>query len=175
MSTQDTKRKREEGLFVSGHRACPGCGMAVAVRHILEAAGENIIVVTPTGCLETFTSPFGFSCWGVPWIHHLFENGPAIATGIAAALVAQKRDSERVLVIEGDGSTFDTGFGALSGMMERGDRKSNKGDRLIIVSRRLLLHRRYAGRHVGGIQVESRVHRHHAIRPGQRKTQTGSD
>jgi pyruvate ferredoxin oxidoreductase beta subunit len=78
-------------------------------------------VVTPTGCLETFTSPYGYSPWGVPWIHHLFENGPAVASGIAAALRVQKRDSIRVLVIGGDGATFDIGFGSLSGMLERGD------------------------------------------------------
>ena len=111
----------QEGLFVPGHRACPGCGMALAVRHILEAAGKDVIVVTPTGCLETFTSPYGYSCWGVPWIHHLFENGPSIATGVVAALKAQKRENERVVVIGGDGSAFDIGFGALSGMVERGD------------------------------------------------------
>ena len=34
---------------------------------------------------------------------------------------AQKRDSTRVVGIGGDGSTFDIGFGALSGMLERGD------------------------------------------------------
>jgi len=112
---------REENLFESGHRACHGCGMAITVRHILKATGKNVIVVTPTGCLETFSSPYGYSPWRVPWIHHLFENGPAIATGVVAALVAQKRDTERVIVIGGDGSTFDIGFGALSGMMERGD------------------------------------------------------
>ena len=50
---------RHESLFVSGHRACHGCGMALAVRHILEATGKDVIVVTPTGCLETFTSPYG--------------------------------------------------------------------------------------------------------------------
>lgn len=111
----------QEELFVSGHRACHGCGMAIAVRHILKATGKDVIVVTPTGCLETFTSPYGYSPWRVPWIHHLFENGPSIATGIVAALKAQKRDSTRVLVIGGDGSTFDIGFGALSGMLERGD------------------------------------------------------
>ena len=110
-----------EELFVSGHRACHGCGMAIAVRHILKATGKNVIVVTPTGCLETFTSPYGYSPWRVPWIHHLFENGPSIATGVAAALKAQKRDSTRVIGIGGDGSTFDIGFGALSGMLERGD------------------------------------------------------
>ena len=112
---------REENLFESGHRACHGCGMAIAVRHILKATGKNVIVVTPTGCLETFSSPYGYSPWRVPWIHHLFENGPAIATGVVAALTAQKRDTERVIAIAGDGSTFDIGFGALSGMMERGD------------------------------------------------------
>jgi pyruvate ferredoxin oxidoreductase beta subunit len=111
----------QEELFVSGHRACHGCGMALSVRHILKATGNQVIVVTPTGCLETFSSPYGYSPWRVPWIHHLFENGPAIASGIAAALKAQRRDAIRVLVIAGDGSTFDIGFGALSGMLERGD------------------------------------------------------
>ena len=115
------KDAQQEDLFVSGHRACHGCGMALSVRHILKATGEDVIVVTPTGCLETFTSPYGYSPWRVPWIHHLFENGPSIATGVAAALRAQKRDTTRVVGIGGDGSTFDIGFGALSGMMERGD------------------------------------------------------
>ncbi|MBW2203725.1 MAG: pyruvate ferredoxin oxidoreductase, partial [Deltaproteobacteria bacterium] len=119
MNTKEITNQEE--LFVSGHRACHGCGMAIAVRHILKATGENVIVVTPTGCLETFTSPFGYSPWRVPWIHHLFENGPAIATGVVAALKAQGRDDTRVLAIGGDGSTFDIGFGALSGMLERGD------------------------------------------------------
>ena len=119
MNTQEVMV--EEDLFVSGHRACHGCGMAIAVRHILKATGKNVIVVTPTGCLETFSSPYGYSPWRVPWIHHLFENGPAIATGVVAALAAQKRDTERVIAIGGDGSTFDIGFGSLSGMLERGD------------------------------------------------------
>ena len=120
MSVQ-SRREHREALFASGHRACPGCGMALAVRHILEATGKNVIVVTPTGCLETFGSPYGYSPWRVPWIHHLFENGPAVASGIAAALKVQKRDNVRVVVIGGDGATFDIGFGSLSGMLERGD------------------------------------------------------
>ena len=115
------EKLNQEELFVSGHRACHGCGMALSVRHILKATGNQVIVVTPTGCLETFSSPYGYSPWRVPWIHHLFENGPAIASGIAAALKAQRRDAVRVLVIAGDGSTFDIGFGALSGMLERED------------------------------------------------------
>ncbi len=108
-------------LFVSGHRACPGCGLALGVRHVMKALGPDVIIVTPTGCLETFTSPYGFSPWRVPWIHHLFENGPAVATGVVATLKAQGRDKTRVVCLAGDGSTFDIGFGSLSGMLERGD------------------------------------------------------
>jgi pyruvate ferredoxin oxidoreductase beta subunit len=115
------KNKKMESLFVSGHRACHGCGLALAVRHILEATGSNVIVVSPTGCLETFTSPYGYSPWRVPWIHHVFENAPAVASGVWAALKAQGRADTRVVVIGGDGATFDIGFGALSGMLERGD------------------------------------------------------
>jgi pyruvate ferredoxin oxidoreductase beta subunit len=112
---------KRESLFVSGHRACHGCGLALAVRHILQATGNDVIVVSPTGCLETFSSPYGYSPWRVPWIHHVFENAPAIASGVAAALKAQHRDTTRVVVIGGDGATFDIGFGSLSGMLERGD------------------------------------------------------
>ena len=115
------KRQKAESLFISGHRACHGCGMALGVRHVLEATGENVIVVSPTGCLETFSSPYGFSPWKVPWIHHLFENGPSVATGVAAALKAQRKEDVRVVVMGGDGATFDIGFGALSGMLERND------------------------------------------------------
>jgi len=118
MNSSDTQ---QESLFVSGHRACHGCGVALAARHILEATGENVIVVSPTGCLETFTSPYGYSPWRVPWIHHVFENAPAVATGVLAALRAQGREATRVIAIGGDGGTFDIGFGALSGMLERGD------------------------------------------------------
>jgi pyruvate ferredoxin oxidoreductase beta subunit len=117
----DNALGKRESLFVSGHRACHGCGLALAVRHILQATGNDVIVVSPTGCLETFSSPYGYSPWRVPWIHHVFENAPAIASGVAAALKAQRRDTTRVVVIGGDGATFDIGFGSLSGMLERGD------------------------------------------------------
>jgi pyruvate ferredoxin oxidoreductase beta subunit len=113
--------KQAEDLFVSGHRACHGCGQALAVRHVLKATGKEVIVVTPTGCLETFTLTYGYSAWRVPWIHHLFENGASVASGVVATLRAKKQENIRVLVMGGDGSTFDIGFGALSGMLERGD------------------------------------------------------
>jgi pyruvate ferredoxin oxidoreductase beta subunit len=108
-------------LLSPGHRACPGCGAAIALRLILRALGKDTIVVSATGCVETFTSPFGQSAWEVPWMHSLFENSAAVASGIEAAL-EMLGEKSTVAVISGDGGTFDIGMGAMSGMFER---KSN--------------------------------------------------
>lgn len=109
-------------LHAPGHRACPGCGCAMAVKLILRETGPNTIVVSPTGCLETFTSPFRGSSWEVPWIHSLFENAPAIATGVLAGLNAKGNEKgTKVVAIGGDGGTYDIGMGSLSGMFERKD------------------------------------------------------
>jgi pyruvate ferredoxin oxidoreductase beta subunit len=113
--------KYDKMLFTPGHRACPGCGATIAVRAILEATGPDVIVVSPTGCLETFTAQYPYSPWGVPWLHVLFENAAAVASGVEAAL--KKRglaDKVNVIIIGGDGGTHDIGLGALSGMLERG-------------------------------------------------------
>jgi len=107
--------------FLPGHRACAGCGQASAVRLVMEVAGPNVIVANATGCLEVFSTPHPESAWGVPWIHSLFENTAAVASGIEAALKVQGKIGEvQVLAFGGDGATLDIGFGSLSGMFERG-------------------------------------------------------
>ena len=98
-------------LFASGHNACPGCGVPIGVNAILSVAGRNTVVCSPTGCLETFTSPYGSSSWEVPWIHSLFENAPAVASGVKAAFEYIDRPDINVIVIGGDGATYDIGFG----------------------------------------------------------------
>jgi len=109
----------------SGHRACQGCGEALGARYIVDAAyrasGGKIAVVNATGCLEVFSTPYPQSSWRVPWIHSLFGNTPAVATGVAAAMRVKGHSDVRVLAQGGDGSTVDIGFGCLSGMFERND------------------------------------------------------
>ncbi|MDD5771551.1 MAG: thiamine pyrophosphate-dependent enzyme [Candidatus Omnitrophica bacterium] len=108
-------------LFKSGHTACAGCGQAIAARLVIEAAGANTIVANNTGCLEVFSTKYPETAWGVPWIHSLFENSAAVASGIEAALkYLGKKDAVNVIAQGGDGSSADIGLQALSGMLERG-------------------------------------------------------
>jgi pyruvate ferredoxin oxidoreductase beta subunit len=109
----------------SGHRACQGCGEALGARYALDAAmratGRQMIAVNATGCLEVFSTPYPETSWQIPWIHSLFGNAPAVATGVAAAMRAKGREDVRVVGQGGDGGTVDIGFGCLSGMFERND------------------------------------------------------
>ena len=102
----------------AGHRACQGCGEALGARLVAEAAGPDVILTNATGCLEIFTSPWPQTAWRVPWIHSLFENSAAIAAGVEAAMKYLGK-STKVIAQGGDGGTFDIGFQALSGMLER--------------------------------------------------------
>ena len=106
-------------LVDCGHRACGGCGPAFAARMILKGSGPNSIVCASTGCMEVFSTPYPQTAWKVPWIHSLFENAAAVASGVESALRKQGRD-EHVLCICGDGATFDIGIQCISGAFERG-------------------------------------------------------
>ena len=109
----------------SGHRACQGCGEALGARYAIDAAmraaHKRLIAVNATGCLEVFSSPYPESAWQIPWMHSLFGNAPAVASGVAAALRAKGHDDVKVVAQGGDGATVDIGFGCLSGMFERND------------------------------------------------------
>ena len=108
----------------SGHRACRGAA-GVGSRYSIDAAmvatGNQLIAVNATGCLEVFSTPYPETSWQIPWIHSLFGNAAAVATGVAAAQRALGRTNVRVIAQGGDGGTTDIGFGCLSGMFERND------------------------------------------------------
>jgi pyruvate ferredoxin oxidoreductase beta subunit len=105
-----------------GHRGCAGCCDAMAANFVLEAVGDDAIVVNPTGCLEVMTTPYPESAWEVPWIHSLFENAAPVASGIEAALRALgRKGNTKVIGMGGDGATVDIGIRGISGAFERGD------------------------------------------------------
>ena len=111
--------------ITSGHRACQGCGEALGARYALDAAmratHNQVIAVNATGCLEVFTTPYPETSWQIPWLHSLFGNAAAVASGVAAAYRVKGRKEVRTIAQGGDGGTTDIGFGCLSGMFERND------------------------------------------------------
>src|SRR6476661_6723623 len=97
-----------------GHRACQGCGEALGARYAIDAAmratNNQLIAVNATGCLEVFSTPYPETSWQIPWIHSLFGNAAAVASGVAAAQRALGRSHVRVIAQGGDGGTTDIGF-----------------------------------------------------------------
>ncbi len=111
--------------ITSGHRACQGCGEALGARYALDTAmrvtGGKMMAANATGCLEVFTTPYPETSWQMPWMHSLFGNAPAVASGMQAAMKAKGKTDTRIIAQGGDGGTVDIGFGCLSGMFERND------------------------------------------------------
>jgi pyruvate ferredoxin oxidoreductase beta subunit len=124
MSRQTTIDTKER--LAPGHRACIGCGEALAVRMACKVLGDNVIIANATGCMEIISSQLPLTSWTVPWIHTLFENTAAVASGIEAGLKVLTRKGVRdmsatkVVAMAGDGGTSDIGLQALSGALERG-------------------------------------------------------
>ncbi|SFN03543.1 3-methyl-2-oxobutanoate dehydrogenase subunit beta [Thermodesulforhabdus norvegica] len=109
-----------EGMY-SGHVGCPGCGAAIAMRFLLKGLGNKVILVIPACCWSIIAGPYPQSALRVPVLHTAFETGGAVSSGIRAAL-DMKGDRETVVVTwAGDGGTFDIGFQALSGAVERNE------------------------------------------------------
>jgi len=115
------KNTKKKEFISSGHNACAGCGEMTALRAVMRGLDENTILTNATGCSEVTTSAYPTSAWGLPWVHSLFENAAAVASGVRAALDKQGKKDIKVVTIGGDGATFDIGLGIISGAWERGD------------------------------------------------------
>ena len=131
MTTQEWKFTAKDiankpDLFLSGHRACAGCGPATVIRMIMKATRGPTIVTQATGCMEIVGSIYPYTSWGLPWLHTAFENAAANASGIDAAFKAMRKKGKikqehiDIIAIAGDGGTYDIGLQALSGAVERG-------------------------------------------------------
>jgi pyruvate/2-oxoacid:ferredoxin oxidoreductase beta subunit len=105
----------------SGHVGCPGCGATIAMRFVLKALGEKTMMVLPACCWSVIAGPYPQSALKIPVIHAAFETGGATATGVRAALDMLGDTETTVLTWAGDGGTFDIGFQALSGAVERNE------------------------------------------------------
>ena len=122
----DVRQTAPDEYFAPGHRACIGCGEVLALRMVCKALGKDVIIANATGCMEIVSSPLPYTSWRVPWIHTLFENTAAVASGIESAVKILERKGKiagkqiTVVAMAGDGGTCDIGLQALSGALERG-------------------------------------------------------
>lgn len=111
--------------LASGHRLCAGCAESIIARQILMGTEKDVCVSVSTGCFEVSTTIFPYSSWNVPMVHTAFGNGAAGCAGLETAYRSLKRQGKtdkdiRFVNFAGDGATYDIGFQALSGAMERG-------------------------------------------------------
>jgi len=111
----------DKELMCSGHVGCPGCGATIAMRFVLKALGEKTVMVLPACCWSVIAGPFPQSSLKIPVIHTAFETGGATASGVRAALDMKGDTETTVITWAGDGGTFDIGFQALSGAVERNE------------------------------------------------------
>ncbi len=108
-------------IFCSGHSACPGCGVAIGMRMVLQALGHRAVVVVVPSCIAVISGPFPYASANIPMFHSAFEVAAPTAAGISRALKLQGFHDIPVLAFAGDGGTFDIGLQSLSGVADRNE------------------------------------------------------
>jgi pyruvate/2-oxoacid:ferredoxin oxidoreductase beta subunit len=111
----------ESPLLCSGHAACPGCVEPLTVRHILDVLGRDTMAVIPPSCMAIIAGPQPFSSLRIPVYQPTLEASAAAASGLRRALDATGRRDTQVIVLAGDGGTYDIGFQCLSSAAERNE------------------------------------------------------
>lgn len=111
--------------LTSGHRLCAGCAETIIAKQILLGTDKPVVVTSATGCFEVSTTIFPYTAWNCSWVHTAFGNSAATCSGVEAAYTAlhkkgKVKEDFRFVTFAGDGATYDIGFQALSGAMERG-------------------------------------------------------
>jgi len=111
----------DEAMLCSGHAACPGCVDALSVRHVLAALGPDTMAVIPPSCMAIIAGAQPMSSLKIPVYQPTLESSAAAASGLRRALDAQGRHATQVVVLAGDGGTYDIGFLCLSSAAERNE------------------------------------------------------
>jgi pyruvate ferredoxin oxidoreductase beta subunit/2-oxoisovalerate ferredoxin oxidoreductase beta subunit len=111
----------QDPMLCSGHAACPGCVDALSVRHILATLGPKTMAIIPPSCMAIISGPQPYSSLRIPVYQPTLEASAAAASGLRRALDAQGERDTHVIVLAGDGGTYDIGFQCLSSAAERNE------------------------------------------------------
>lgn len=115
---------REENLL-PGTSLCAGCGGLEALRLAAKVLGENVVYVNAAGCF-TLLAVYPFTPFHGSWLYTTMGSAPAGAQGIRDALdvlIAKNRlakeEDLKVVVLAGDGSSYDMALSATSAAIYR--------------------------------------------------------
>lgn len=114
-SIEPLPRYPKEEHLPPGHLACPGCGMAVALRAVLKTLGQDVILAFPPGCTSVVLN------MKVRKLSTPFDTVASTAAGMKIARELCGDTETTVLVWAGDGATFDAGLLGLSACAERNE------------------------------------------------------
>jgi pyruvate ferredoxin oxidoreductase beta subunit len=115
---------REEYLL-PGTALCAGCGGLEALRLAAKVLGEKVVYVNAAGCF-TLLAVYPFTPFHGSWLYTTMASAPAGAQGVRDALdilIAKhrlpKEEDLKVVVLAGDGSSYEMALSATSGAIDR--------------------------------------------------------
>ncbi|UTR14935.1 thiamine pyrophosphate-dependent enzyme [Salipaludibacillus sp. LMS25] len=107
--------------FAPGHGACPGCGIFPGLELFFKGIEGDAVILFHTGCGYVVTSAYPYSSHKQPFLHNLFQNGPATLSGTVEAFFEMKDRGEieidddfTFVMVTGDGG-MDIGMGSAIG------------------------------------------------------------
>lgn len=116
---------REE-FVLPGTALCGGCGGLETLRLAAKILGDHVVYVNAAGCF-TMLAVFPYTPFRGSWLYTTMGSAPAGAQGVRDALdvlIARGRlrreDDAQVVVVAGDGSTYDMALSPTSGAIWRG-------------------------------------------------------
>jgi pyruvate ferredoxin oxidoreductase beta subunit len=115
-----------EEFLSGGSPLCAGCGGLTTLRLVHKVLGGDVVVVNAAGCL-TLVAAYPFTPLRSSWLYTTMGGAAAGAQGIRDALDVLRAKGRlpegedlKVLVLAGDGSSYDMGLSATSAAIQRG-------------------------------------------------------
>jgi len=115
----------KDEFIAAGTTACGGCGGLEVIRLATKVLGEKIVFVNAAGCFSMLAL-YPFTPFRGSWLYTTMGSAPAGAQGVRDALdVLQAKgrlraeDDLQVVVLAGDGSTYDIALSSTSGTLHR--------------------------------------------------------
>ena len=119
------KQLPREEYILPGTSLCAGCGGLEALRLAAKVLGRNVVYVNSAGCM-TMMAVYPLTPIQGSWLYTTMGSAPGGAQGIRDALdvlIAKQRLSKdedvKVVVLGGDGATYDMALSSTSGAIHR--------------------------------------------------------